>query len=120
MQGVSASGRSANRARSRSAAVLGIGRSGLAEEALVDGCEGCARNDNRRRERIPHPASVGLTNESEPSVKKLQFGLVTIGKGKAPPAKLSWFDYLQSSNLRKVPFVECGHLVSPFEGGRRD
>ncbi len=34
-------------------------------------------------------------------------------------AKLSWFDYLQSSNLRKVPFVECGHLVSPFEGGRR-
>jgi hypothetical protein len=47
MERICASGLSAARARSRSTAVSEIRRSGLAEEAFVDGCAGCGDNDDR-------------------------------------------------------------------------
>jgi hypothetical protein len=60
----------------------------------------------------PAPSSVNLSPDG--------IGLVTIRGGrKAPPANLPWLDDLQSSDQREVPFVECGHLASPFEGDRR-
>jgi len=38
---------------------------------------------------------------------------------KTASSGLSWLDYLQSFYPREVPFVECGHLASTFEGSRR-